>query len=513
MSAPRVETIQGTVEGTTQSGYERFLGIPYAEPPVGRLRFRAPQVPSAHSGTFVADTYGPHAPQPFSMMEHFLGEGAPVVSDEAGCLRLNVWTPHSDEGHRPVMVWMHGGAFVSGASTTPWYDGERFAVDHDLVVVSFNYRLGVLGFTYLGDEFGPDWAGSGSLGVQDAVAALRWVKDNIAHFGGDPNNVTIFGESAGAMGVGTLLAMPEAHGLFHKAILQSGAASSAKSTDVATRHTKELMDILGLDRVDLDALQELSVSTLIEAHQALAAAHVREGLVSMPVVDGSVIDRSPLEAVEQGAASDIPLLIGTNRDEWRLFALFDQEFMATDEEGLESGLETLLAENAAAALRTYRERLGDVAPAEILTSALTDSIFRIPAIRLAEAQHRGGGSAWMYLFTWAIPQAKNGLGSCHAVELPFVFNTLDKPAAELFVGQDPPLQLARDVNATWAAFARYGDPGRGSFGEWPPYEPHDRKTMIIDLDSQVQSDPLSEERMLWPESPARRHESTATLAD
>lgn len=512
MGGPRIETVQGTVDGTARTGYERFLGIPYAQPPVGRLRFRAPEPPLPHAGTFVADTYGPHAPQPFSTMEHFLGEGVPIVTDEAGCLRLNVWTPRCDDARRPVMVWMHGGAFVSGASTTPWYDGERFAVDHDLVMVSFNYRLGVLGFTYLG-ELGPDLAGSGSLGVQDAVAALRWVKDNIAHFGGDPSNVTIFGESAGAMGVGTLLAMPEARGLFHKAILQSGAASSAKSTDAATRHTNELMSILGLDRVELDALQGLSVTTLIEAYQALATAHAREGLVSMPVVDGSVIDRSPLEAVEQGAASDIPLLIGTNRDEWRLFALFDQEFMATDEEGLASRLEMLLSDNAAAGLRTYSERLGDASPAEILASALTDSVFRIPAIRLAEAQHRGGGSAWMYLFTWAIPQAKNELGSCHALELPFVFNTLDKPVAELFVGQDPPRQLARDVNATWAAFARYGNPERGAFGEWPPYEPIDRKTMIIDVESRVQSDPLGDERALWPELPTRHHVRSATLAD
>ena len=512
MGGPRVETVQGTVEGTTQSGYERFLGIPYAQPPVGRLRFRAPEPPSPLAGTFVADTYGPHAPQTFSMMEHFLGEGVPIVTDEAGCLRLNVWTPRCDDARRPVMVWMHGGAFVSGTSTTPWYDGERFTVDHDLVMVSFNYRLGVLGFTYLG-ELGPDLAGSGSLGVQDAVAALRWVKDNIVHFGGDPDNVTIFGESAGAMGVGTLLAMPEARGLFHKAILQSGAASSAKSTDTATRHTSELMSILGLDPVELDALQELSVTTLIEAHQALAAAHAREGLVSMPVVDGSVIDRSPLEAVEQGAASDVPLLIGTNRDEWRLFALFDQEFMATDEKGLTSGLEKLLPDNAAAARRTYSQRLGDDSPALILSSALTDSVFRIPAIRLAEAQHRGGGSAWMYLFTWAIPQAKNGLGSCHAAELPFVFNTLDKPAAELFVGQDPPRQLARDVNATWAAFARYGDPGRGAFGEWPSYDSNERKTMIIDLESRVQSDPLGDERTLWPEAPVHHREPSESLAD
>lgn len=513
MSGPRVETVQGAIEGTSQPGYERFLGIPYAQPPVGRLRFRAPEPPSPHAGTFVADTYGPHAPQPFSTLEHFLREGAPIDMDEAECLRLNVWTPRSDNARRPVMMWIHGGAFVSGASSSPWYDGERFAVDHDVVMVSLNYRLGVLGFTYLGDELGVDLAGSGSLGVQDAVAALRWVRENIASFGGDPDNVTIFGESAGAMSVGTLLAMPGARGLFHKAILQSGAASSAKSTDTAISHTSELMSILGLERAELDALQDLPVTTLIEAHQALAAAHVREGLVSMPVVDGSVLDRSPLEAVEQGAACDIPLLIGTNRDEWRLFALFDQEFMATDEAGLERGLDTLLKENATAALATYRQRLGDASPAEILTSALTDSIFRIPAIRLAEAQRRGGGSAWMYLFTWAIPRAKNGLGACHAVELPFVFNTLDKPAAELFVGNDPPTQLARDVNATWAAFARYGDPGRGAFGAWPAYDPTDRRTMVIDLESRVQSDPLGEERALWWETPAKSHEPTPTLAD
>jgi len=513
MGGPCVETVQGTVEGTAQAGYQRFLGIPYAQPPVGRLRFRAPQAPSPHSGTLTANTFGPHAPQPFSTMEHFLGEGAPIVTDEAECLRLNVWTPNCDEAQRPVMVWIHGGAFVSGTSATSWYDGERFAVDHDLVMVSFNYRLGVLGFTYLGDELGSDLAGSGSLGIQDAVAALRWVRDNIAHFGGDPSNVTIFGESAGAMSVGTLLAMPEAQGLFHKAILQSGAASSVTSTDAATRNTNELMAILDLDRVDIDALQELSVTTLLRAHQTLAAAHAREGLVSIPVVDGTVIDRSPLEAIEQGAASDIPLLIGTNRDEWRLFALFDEEFMATDEQRLEAALKTLLSENAAAALATYSRRLGDASPALVLASALSDSVFRIPAIRLAEAQSRGGGSAWMYLFTWAIPEAKNGLGSCHAVELPFVFNTLDKPAAELFVGSDPPKQLARDVNATWAAFARYGNPGHGAFGEWPRYDPIDRKTMVIDLESRVQSDPLSEERSLWSESPVQRNEPSPTLAD
>lgn len=497
MSGPRVEIVQGTVEGTNQPGCERFLGMVYARPPIGRLRFRAPEPPSPHRGTFLADNYGPHAPQPFSMMEQFLAGGAPIVTDEAECLRLNVWTPRCDAAKRPVMVWIHGGGFVWGTSATPWYDGERFAVDHDLVMVSFNYRLGVLGFTYLGDVLGSEVAGSGSLGVQDAVAALRWVRENIANFGGDPGNVTLFGESAGAMSVGTLLDMPGARGLFHKAILQSGATSSVMNIDTAARYTAELMAILGFDHVELDALQQLPVSTLIDAHQALAAAHAREGLVSRPVVDGTVIDRPPLEAVERGAASDIPLLIGTNHDEWRLFALFDPVFMATDEKGLASGLAKLLSDNSAAALRTYRQRTSDASPAEILASALSDSVFRVPAIRLAEAQHRGGGTAWMYLFTWAIPPAKNRLGSCHAVELPFVFNNLNKPGATIFLGDDPPLSLARDVNATWAAFARYGDPGHGALGGWPPYNPNDRKTMMIDVESRIESDPLGEERILW----------------
>jgi para-nitrobenzyl esterase len=500
MSGPLVETAAGTVEGSSHPCYERFLGIPYARPPIGRLRFRGPQSAEPHDGVFLAHDFGPHAPQLPRVLEEFLGGGAPMVIDEAECLRLNIWTPKADGAKRPVMVWIHGGGFTMGTSATPWYDGERFAVDHDVVLVSFNYRLGVLGFTYLAELGGPDFVGSGSVGIQDATAALRWVAGNVANFGGDPGNVTIFGESAGAMSVGTLLALPAAKGLFHKAILQSGAASTVLDAEEATRFTAELFSILGLGGAGVTELQGLPVQALLEAHQKLAETHAGEGLVSRPVVDGTILVRHPNDAVEDGAAVDVPILIGTNLDEWRLFGLLDPVFSATREEDLESAIGTHCPVDPALALHTYRKRMGEATPAQVLAGVMTDSVFRIPAIRLAEAQHRAGGTAWMYLFTRPTTQLGGQMGSCHGLEIPYVFNTLDQGSAPFFVGDNPPTGLARDMNATWAAFARSGEPAGGGLGAWPAYEPGSRSTMILDVESRLEDDPLAEERELW-ESP------------
>jgi para-nitrobenzyl esterase len=395
------------------------------------------------------------------------------------------------------MVWIHGGGFTMGTSATPWYDGERFAIDHDVVLVSFNYRLSVLGFTYLAELGGRDLIGSGSVGIQDAAAALRWVAENVEAFGGDPGNVTIFGESAGAMTVGTLLALPEAKGLFHKAVLQSGAASTVLDTERAARLTAELLSHLGLSGANVSKLQELPVETLLEAHQKLVAAHSHEGLISRPVVDGKVLDRHPLNAVEQGAAVDVPILIGTNRDEWRLFGLLDPVFSATSEAELEPAMRTVCPVDPELALHTYRQRMGEATPSQVLAAAMTDSAFRIPAIRLAEAQHRAGGTAWMYLFTLATPQLGGQLGSCHGLDIPYVFNTLDKGSASFFVGENPAVELARDMNATWAAFARNGDPTHEALGAWPAYEPGSRSTMILNVESHLEDNPLGEERDLW----------------
>jgi para-nitrobenzyl esterase len=358
-------------------------------------------------------------------------------------------------------------------------------------VVTLNYRLGVLGFTHFEEE---EWRGSGGLGIQDQVAALRWVGDNIAGFGGDPGNVTIFGESAGAMSVGTLLAVSAATGLFHKAILQSGAPSHVCSAARAAELSAELLRIAGASSVE--DLVNLPLDELLKAHQTLEANHLREGLVSRPVVDGTVLDRPPLEAIRAGVAADIPLLIGTNLDEWRLFSIVDPSVATIDDAGLLTRASELVGDPAGF-VRTYQRRLAEAKPAEVWNAIMSDNVFRIPAIRLAEAQEAGGGRSWMYLFTWASPQFGDALGSCHALELPFVFNNLDAEGASFFVGDDPPRALARDMNATWAAFARHGDPAKGAWGDWPVYEMSGRSSMMIDVAVGVESDPLAEEREAW----------------
>jgi para-nitrobenzyl esterase len=488
VSGPVVETTAGRVRGDAFEGYERFLGIPYAE----AARFRPPEPPKPWQETRAADRFGPHAPQLPSVMEQFFaGANTKMVIDEHDCLRLNVWTPSAGPGDRPVMVWIHGGAFTMGSASSPWYDGARFAVDHDVVVVSLNYRLGVLGFTHLE---GGDFPGSGGLGIQDQVAALRWVRDNIAAFGGDPGNVTIFGESAGAMSVGTLLAVPSAAGLFHKAILQSGAPSHVLSAAHAAELSAELLRIAGASSVQ--ELVDMPLDDLLEAHQTLGANHVREGLVSRPVVDGVVLEQPPLEAVAAGASAEIPLLIGTNFDEWKLFSIVDPSMASIDDADLLKRASEISPEPDAF-IGTYRHRLAEAKPVEVWNAIMSDSVFRVPAIRLAEAQGQGGGRSWMYLFTWASPQFDGALGSCHALELPFVFNTLDAQGSSFFVGDDPPRALARDLNATWAAFARFGEPSRGALGNWPGYETSGRKTMVIDVASGLESDPLGEERQAW----------------
>ena len=495
MSRPVVEITSGRLEGNAQDGYQSFLGIPYAAPPVGKLRFRAPQPVDPWTGLRPAHEFGPIAPQLPSPLENVLG-ARPMVTDEAGCLTLNVWTPSADGGRRPVMVWIHGGAFVTGSGSTPWYDGARFATEHDVVVVTVNYRLGALGFTFLGELIGDDYQGSGSVGIQDQAAALRWVRDNIAAFGGDAGNVTIFGESAGGMSVGTLLALPEAAGLFHKAVPQSGASSNSLEPDVATGYATALLDAVGLDHSHAARLTEVPIESLMEAQGKLAMAYAQRGMTFQPVVDGQVLDRRPVDAVAAGSAAGVPLLVGTNRDEWNLFAAMDPRHSSLDEAGLLKAAAALFGEGAAEAVATYRAARPSAGAGDLLSAMTTDSVFRIPAIRLAEAQQKAGGSVWMYLFEWATPAMGGRFGSCHALEIPFVFDNLHQPGAGLFVGDTPPVELARTMNATWAHFARTGTP-EGPLAPWPAYEPGPRSTMVLGDAPGVEEDPMGEERALW----------------
>jgi len=425
-----------------------------------------------------------------------LSSGSMGAWSEADCLTLNVWTPSCDDHKRPVMFFIHGGSYLFGESSTPIYDGSRFAADHDLVVVSCNYRLGVLGFTHVAKLAGADFEGSGVAGILDAQAALRWVRANIAGFGGDADNVTIFGESAGATSVGVLLAMPSARGLFRRAILQSGAMSSCTDETAAARTTAELCDAVGCAH-DLRALQAVPVEDLLVAQYRLLPDHVEDASIAAPVVDGNVLPMLPIDAVAKGSAAGVEILVGTNLDEWRIFSFTDPAFIGLDEEVLEARVARRYPGDAARAIEVYRRRLSEPTAARVLESVTCDRVFRAPALALAEGHFRAGGAVWMYLLTWASTSFGGGLGAAHTVDLPIVFNTVDAPAMNLLLGEELPRELASAVNATWAAFARHGDPGRGALGPWPSYDLAARRTMVIDEPCRIVEDPLADERALW----------------
>ena len=319
MTDPIATTTGGDVRGITRDGVHVFRSIPYAAPPVGSRRFRPPQPVEGWSELRDATHFGPVAPQTPSMLETMMGAQEPVI-DEAGCLTLSVFTPALDDAKRPVLFWIHGGAFVIGTGSTPIYDGRRFATHGDVVVVSINYRLGAFGFLHLEEIFGSDFAGSGNLGILDQVCALEWVRDNIASFGGDPDRVTIFGESAGGMSVGTLLGLPAAQGLFSQAIVQSGGGSFCATAETATSIAGAVLAEAGIDTVA--ELESAPMDAILAAQTKTLAARASTDLAFIPVVDGTVLPERPVDAVAHGLGA-VPTLIGTTKDEMTLFTVLD----------------------------------------------------------------------------------------------------------------------------------------------------------------------------------------------
>jgi carboxylesterase type B len=414
------------------------------------------------------------------------------------CLTLNVWTPDSGAGGLPVMVWIQGGMFEIGATSA--YDGRHFARD-GVVCVVINWRLGADGFLYLGD-------GLANLGLLDQVAALEWVQAHIASFGGDPGNVTVFGESAGAMSIGALLAMPRAEGLFRRAILQSGAAHHVVSAATATRVGQRLAQALGVP-ADRAAIAALPVDRVLAAQAGLKAeliAHpdpdlwgqdvVTSLMMWQPVVDGQTLPGAPIERIAAGAAAHVDVMAGTNVDDWRLFLAITGELDSITEDALTGpvslhGFRALegYGLQAREALDAYRARYPHAGLGDLLAAVETDWWVRIPAIRLADAHAALGSRTFMYEFAWAAP----GLGAVHALEIPFVFDTLGGDA-RLFgplLGANAPQPLADTMHRAWVSFAATGDAG------WPAYDEDRRATMRFDTDSLVVEDPRSWERALW----------------
>jgi para-nitrobenzyl esterase len=495
MTNPIASTRSGEVRGREKNGALLFAGIPYAAPPTGERRFRPPGPPDAWSGVRDATRFGPAAPQPAG--EGLVGNPS-VRWDEAGCLTLNVCTPACDDGRRPVLVWIHGGGFRTGQGAIPWYDGSSFARS-GVVVVSINYRLGALGFAHLAEIGGSDYASSGSAGIQDQLAALRWVQDNIAAFGGDPECVTIAGESAGGMSVGVLLGVAGESGLFRGAIPQSGAAqhvSPAGAGAEVARHFARALGAGGIgDLLAAPAERVLAAQAEVEKLSRAGAIADGAGLAGMPflpVVDGSAIPEPPLAAVRAGRARGVNVLVGTNADEMTLFGLPE-----VDEARLERIAGRHFAD-AKRAIAAYRADHPSASPQQIALAISTDHVFRIPAVRLAEAHGASGGRAWKYLFTWKSRAFGGRLGATHALEIPFAFNTLDRPGVDAMLGPgERPDALARRMHAAWTAFVKSGEPACDETGPWSRYERAERAVMEFGERVGALRDPGAATRALW----------------
>lgn len=498
-------TRYGKVEGVEESGLSVFKGIPFAAPPTGARRWLPPEKPASWSGTRDARKFGAVAPQNTQMLSAL---EAMVINDPQSedCLYLNVWTPAADNKRRPVTVWIHGGAFEIGAGSQGIYDGSTLARRGDVVVVCINYRLGPLGFLRLADITGGKIPAGGNEGILDQIAGLEWVRDNIAEFGGDPGNVTIFGESAGGMSVGTLLAAPAAKGLFHKAIPQSGACHTGAQRERANRNAERIMAKLGASSAD--AMRALTPAQLLTGTLLADGRPDPEfGMAYQPVIDGAIMPRLAFEMVTEGASSDVAIMVGSTLDEWKLFAPMDPGIHKLDRAGLAARLSRRVTPQAADALisdyeRARASRGALTTPLELFSALETDRVFRIPAVRLAEVHAQRRGRIYNYIFTWPSPAAKGMLGSCHALELGFVFGTNHIPGMPQFAGTGPIVErLATEMQDAWLAFARNGDPSCDSLGEWPQYDASRRATMILGEKSIAQDAPYDGERRAWDAIP------------
>ncbi|HEY1710896.1 MAG TPA: carboxylesterase/lipase family protein [Rhizomicrobium sp.] len=485
---PVIEIAQGRLSGLVKDGIQRFNGIPFAK----AKRWQRPEPADPWSGVRDATRFGAIAPQIASASEGVLG-GTPGEQHE-DCLFLNIWTPACDGGKRPVMVWIHGGAFVTGAGSVGTYNGKHLAARGDVVVVTINYRLGVFGFLNLHDASGGKAPGSGTEGIADQIEALRWVKENIAQFGGDPGNVTIFGESAGGMSVGALLAAPAARGLFHKAVPQSGAADIG----MARERSAELGHLV-LAKLGVDAQTALSLSgkTILDAQAALLAEPRATGALPFgPTVDGDILPKRGIEMVRAGNAAGVPVMTGSTRDEWKLFSL---QMNPLTEERLgryiaarvgDEGRDTMLA--------VY----GEGALMDRWNAFMTDHTFMVPATRLLDAQ-APHAPTYLYRFDWPSPALGGKLGACHAIEIGFMFGTYnDKTAAAFFGKGEAADAVAAAMMDSWIAFARTGNPASAATGDWPRYQGSTRAAMIFgDGAPHIANAPNEARRKAWESVP------------
>jgi para-nitrobenzyl esterase len=467
-------TTAGTVTGAETDGIKVFKGVPYAAPPIGELRFRPPAPVVPWEGVRDALEFAANCPQ---LPPTIALVDGPQSED---CLYLNVWTPAVDDASRPVMVWLHGGGFREGSGSERTYNGEHLARRGDVVVITVNHRLGALGYLHLGEILGEEFAASGNNGMLDIAQALEWVRDNAASFGGDPHNVTVFGESGGGVKVSLLHVMPRARGLFHRAIVQSGPGTRVQPVSAATKAARNLLEALGITADEARTrLWELPVETIVNAP-------VKETgpLGFSPVLDGTVIVSHPGRALSDGSATDVPMLIGSNEDEY-----FGAD-IGEDDDALHEALARFGEEHVDEIVKVYRTASPGMSSSMIVRRAGTDSGMGSGTVTMTECKVAGTNTpVWTYFFTFQL-----GGRAGHGYEIPFVFDNLEA----VFPATESRQKLADEMSDSWIAFARSGDPNHPGLPAWPSYTLERRATMTFNRgECLVVDDPAPEARELW----------------
>jgi para-nitrobenzyl esterase len=507
-------TAYGRLRGKRAGDLVTFKGIPYAGPVSGENRFKAP--PPLRPWTGVRDAFSPGPPsfQPNRRI------GEPDASED--CLVLNIWTPAVDHRRRPVMFYNHGGGFVIGSASTRNQDGGNLARQYDVVVVATNHRLGLLGYLFLADLAGEEYATSGNQGILDIAAALKWVHENIEAFGGDPHNVMVFGESGGGAKTSCIYALPSAKDYFNKASIESGPGVHMTPRDMATETAKMVLTELGLSIKEVAKLKDVPADKLLEIQGAVAKkapgnltlSGGRKGMVVArpggfgPVVDGTYLPRDPFDPTAPPISKDKPLMVGTNRDE---MAFFYWERKATElftltDDGLKSQLDKDFGANAERILTTYRKSRAGASPSDLYIAITTSRAMWLGSIEIAEKKFaQEGAPVFMYMFTHesnlVVPGTNHRLGAAHATEIWYKFNNVDEapdPERPSLIGTDPDRkEAAHHMSEMWATFARTGHPGAKGQPTWPAYTPQKRATMMIDTQCRVVEDPFGQELELW----------------